>query len=131
MNNEKRARQQTLPRHTLLAPLGKRIVAFIIDVALVLVMTIVLYLSASQFIFQSSIYSSYDKLFKEDFNSHLFYYDEESKTRKQYKEEGINALENLFTHVPVPFFLEFAKNKRITGLVYLSSIEIYGKTEKY
>lgn len=26
--------------------------------------------------------------------------------------------------------LEFAKNKRITGLVYLSSIEIYGKTEK-
>ena len=88
MNNEKRARQQTLPRHTLLAPLGKRIVAFIIDVALVLVTTIVLYLSASQFIFQSSIYSNYDKLFKEDFNSHLFYYDEESKTRKQYKEEG-------------------------------------------
>ena len=28
-------------------------------------------------------------------------------------EEGINALENLFTHVPVPFFLEFAKNMRI------------------
>ena len=29
------------------------------------------------------------------------------------KEEGINALENLFTHVPVPFLLEFAKNMRI------------------
>ena len=28
-------------------------------------------------------------------------------------EEDINALENLFTHVPVPFFLEFAKNMRI------------------
>ena len=28
-------------------------------------------------------------------------------------DEGINALENLLTHVPVPFFLEFAKNMRI------------------
>ena len=27
--------------------------------------------------------------------------------------EGIDALENLFTHVPVPFFLEFAKNMNI------------------
>jgi len=88
MNEARRIRQQTLPRHTLLAPLSKRIVAFIIDVAIVLVMTIALYFGASQFAFSKSIYSNYDKLFKEDFNSHLFYYDESSKTRKQYKEEG-------------------------------------------
>ncbi len=88
MNNERRARQQSLPRHTLLAPLGKRIIAFIIDVAMLLALTIVLYFSASQFIFANSINRNYDKLFKEDFNSHLFYYDASTQTRKQYKEEG-------------------------------------------
>lgn len=88
MNAERRIRQQSLPRHTLLAPLGKRIFAFIIDVAMLLVLTIALYFGASQFIFQKSIYNNYDKLFKEDFNSHLFYYDEASKTRKQHKSEG-------------------------------------------
>ena len=88
MSIEKRTRQQSLPRHTLLAPLGKRVVSFIIDLAILLVMTIVLYFGASQFVFRSSIYANYDKLFKEDFNSHLFYYDESTKTRKQYKEEG-------------------------------------------
>ena len=32
-------------------------------------------------------------------------------------EEGISALENLFTHVPVPFFLEPAKNMRIEPII--------------
>jgi len=88
MSQFKEKKGQSLPRHTLMAPIGKRMVAFIIDVAILLAMTIALYFGASQFIFRQSIYRNYDKLFKEDFNSHLFYYDESTQTRKQYKEEN-------------------------------------------
>lgn len=88
MNETRIKRQQTLPRHTLLAPIGKRIVAFLVDAALTLLFTIVLCLGAIKFAFNPSIDACYAKLYPCDFNSHLFYYDAENKTRKQYKSEG-------------------------------------------
>ena len=88
MNEARVKRQQTLPRHTLLAPIGKRITSFLVDAALTLLFTIVLYIGAVRFAFVSSIDACYAKLYPCDFNSHLFYYDSETKTRKQYKSEG-------------------------------------------
>lgn len=81
-------RVQTLPRHTILAPTGKRIGAFFIDLAITVLMTIVLYFGASRFAFAQPINERQNKLFRYDFTSHLFTYDETTKTRKAYKEEG-------------------------------------------
>jgi len=88
MSQFKEKKGQSLPRHTLMAPIGKRITAFLVDAALTLLFTIVLAFGAVKFAFNPSIDACYEKLYPCDFNSHLFYYDEESKTRKQYKSEG-------------------------------------------
>lgn len=81
-------RTQSLPRHTVLAPTGRRIGAFFIDLAMTVLMTIILYFSASRFIFNAPINERQNKLFRYDFTSHLFKYDEKTQTRQAYKEEG-------------------------------------------
>ena len=61
---------------------------------------------------------SYDSQSKDDWNDeNISNISQENNDRMGFgnmnNDEGINALENLLTHVPVPFFLEFAKNMRI------------------
>ena len=61
---------------------------------------------------------SYDSQSKDDWNDeNISNISQENNDRMGFgnmnNDEGINALENLLTHVPVPFFLEFTKNMRI------------------
>ena len=61
---------------------------------------------------------SYDSQSKDDWNDeNISNISQENNDRMGFgnmnNDEGINALENLLTHVPVPFFLEFSKNMRI------------------
>ena len=86
MNGEKRVKRQTLPRHTLLAPMGKRVVATFIDAALSFLLGLILYFGGTRLIFSNSILSKEEKLYTEDFHSHLFYYDSEKQTRANYKD---------------------------------------------
>lgn len=82
----KEKKRQSLPRHTLLAPMGKRIGATLIDAAIAFLMALVLYFAGTRLIFSSSILDREAKLYQEDFHSHLFYYDEANQTRANYKD---------------------------------------------
>lgn len=86
MNAEKKVRRQTLPRHTLMAPIGRRIAATFIDAAFAFLLGLVLYFAGTRLIFSNSILRNEEKLYQEDFHSHLFYYDSEKQTRANYKD---------------------------------------------
>ena len=62
MSQFKEKKGQSLPRHTLMAPIGKRITAFLVDAALTLLFTIVLAFGAVKFAFNPSIDACYEKL---------------------------------------------------------------------
>lgn len=61
--------------------------------------------------------SSKSNSLSEEKNEKISNENQENNVKKGFEnknnEEDINALEYLFTHVPVPFFLEFAKKMRI------------------
>ena len=86
-NMEDSKRHQTLPRHTVLAKLSRRTGAFIIDLALTLAFTLVLYFAASRPAFKKSINETYQVLYTYDFRSHLFDYDEAKHQRVAYKSD--------------------------------------------
>lgn len=75
----KEKKRQTLPRHTLLAPLGRRIGATIIDAAITLLMSLVLYFGGTNLIFSSSINTKQAYLYTEEYHSHLFKFENERR----------------------------------------------------
>lgn len=79
-------KRQSLPRHTLLAPINRRLGAAIVDAAISFLFGLILYFGAFTWIFNSVTMDLYSQLYKEDFNSHLFYYNEEKQTRESYKD---------------------------------------------
>ena len=86
MVQAKERKRQSLPRHTLMAPVGRRMGAAIVDVALSFLLTLIFYFAGTSLIFSKSIAEKQEYLYEQDVHSHLFYLDTSNNTRQVYKD---------------------------------------------
>ena len=101
MSGEKRVHRQSLPQHTLVAPIGRRIGATIIDAAIAFLMSLILYFAGTRLIFSSSILEKQSYLYTEEYHSHLFNFD--NGERRAYNtdvapEKYVEVLEYYYCH---------------------------------
>lgn len=81
----KEKKHQSLPRHTVMAPIGRRIGATMVDAAITLLMTLVLYFGGTSLIFSSAFLEKQSYLYTEEYHSHLIKF--ENETRSTYSSD--------------------------------------------
>lgn len=77
--NEVTKKRQSLPRHTVLAPMSRRIGATIVDAAIAFLMALILFFGGTNLIFSPSIMEKESYLYTQEYHSHLFKFENEKR----------------------------------------------------